>query len=71
MKLTVTDCSNALTFLSESRQPTSSQLSLEEDLLDIFGRMVGSIRNFDSKDGEDDWIRELMDLALGKLYAYT
>ena len=29
--------------------------------------MVGSIRKFDSTDEEDDWIRELMDLALGKL----
>ena len=31
------------------------------------GRMVGSIRNFDSKDQEEDWICELMDLAVGKL----
>ena len=31
------------------------------------GRMVGSIRKFDSKGDEEDWIRELMDLAFGKL----
>ena len=31
------------------------------------GRMVGSIRKFDSKDEEEDWICELMDLAVGKL----
>ncbi|KAF8163792.1 oligomeric complex COG6-domain-containing protein [Crassisporium funariophilum] len=31
------------------------------------GRMVGSVRNFDSKGEEEDWIRELMDLAVGKL----
>jgi len=31
------------------------------------GRMVGSVRKFDSKDEEEDWIRGLMDLAVGKL----
>ena len=31
------------------------------------GRMIGSIRNFDSKDEEEDWICELMDSAVGKL----
>ena len=31
------------------------------------GRMVGSVRKFDSKDEEEDWICELMDLAVGKL----
>ena len=31
------------------------------------GRMVGSIRDFDSKNEEEDWIYELMDLAVGKL----
>ena len=29
--------------------------------------MVGSIRKFGSKDEEEDWICELMDLAIGKL----
>ena len=29
--------------------------------------MFGSIRKFVSTDEEDGWIRELMDLALGKL----
>jgi conserved oligomeric Golgi complex subunit 6 len=31
------------------------------------GRMVGSIRKFDSIEDEEDWICELMDLAFGKL----
>ncbi|KAF9476408.1 oligomeric complex COG6 [Pholiota conissans] len=31
------------------------------------GRMVGSVRNFSSKAEEEEWIRELMDLAVGKL----
>ena len=31
------------------------------------GRMVGSIRKFNSQDEEEDWICELMDLAVGKL----
>lgn len=31
------------------------------------GRMVGSVRRFDSKVEEEEWIRELMDLAVGKL----
>ncbi|KAJ3516161.1 hypothetical protein NLJ89_g1297 [Agrocybe chaxingu] len=31
------------------------------------GRMVGSVRKFDSKGEEEEWIRELMDLAVGKL----
>ncbi|SJL04371.1 related to Conserved oligomeric Golgi complex subunit 6 [Armillaria ostoyae] len=31
------------------------------------GRMVGSVRQFDDKSEEEDWIRELMDLAVGKL----
>lgn len=30
-------------------------------------RMVGSVRVFDEKSEEEDWIRELMDLAVGKL----
>ena len=32
-----------------------------------YGQMVGSIRKFGSKDEEEDWICELMDLAVGKL----
>jgi hypothetical protein len=31
------------------------------------GRMVGSVRVFQSQSEEEDWIRELMDLAVGKL----
>ncbi|KAK0502969.1 oligomeric complex COG6 [Armillaria luteobubalina] len=31
------------------------------------GRMVGSVRQFDDKSEEEDWIRELMDQAVGKL----
>ncbi|KAJ7456593.1 oligomeric Golgi complex subunit 6 [Mycena latifolia] len=31
------------------------------------GRMVGSVRVFQSESEEEDWIRELMDLAVGKL----
>ncbi|KAF8889933.1 oligomeric Golgi complex subunit 6 [Infundibulicybe gibba] len=31
------------------------------------GRMVGSVRKFDGESEEEDWIRELMDLAVGKL----
>ncbi|KAF9555817.1 COG6-domain-containing protein [Agrocybe pediades] len=31
------------------------------------GRMVGSVRRFDSKVEEEEWIRELMDLAVAKL----
>ena len=35
--------------------------------LNTDGPMVGSIRKFDSTEEEDDWIRELKDMALGKL----
>jgi hypothetical protein len=31
------------------------------------GRMVGSVRVFEEKSEEEGWIRELMDLAVGKL----
>lgn len=31
------------------------------------GRMVGSVRNFEGKGEEEEWIQELMDLAVGKL----
>ena len=35
--------------------------------LKSYGQMVGSVRKFGSKDEEEDWICELMDLAVGKL----
>ena len=105
-------CSEALTFLSETRQATilssfitaltrggpsgyprpielhahdplryvgdmlawvHQSIAAEREFLESLfgsksdGRMVGSIRNFDSKDEEEDWIYELMDLAVGKL----
>lgn len=31
------------------------------------GRMVGSVRKFHQKGEEEEWMRELMDLAVGKL----
>ena len=31
------------------------------------GRMVGSVRVFDGQSEEEDWVQELMDLAVGKL----
>ena len=48
--------------IAAEREFLESLFGLKSD-----GRMVGSIRKFDSTDEEDDWIRELMDLALGKL----
>lgn len=48
-------------------------IAAEREFLEsLFGlksdqRMVGSIRKFDSEDEEEDWIHELMDLAVGKL----
>lgn len=31
------------------------------------GRMVGSVRSFNEKSEEEEWMQELMDLAVGKL----
>ena len=31
------------------------------------GRMVGSVRVFEGQSEEEDWVQELMDLAVGKL----
>ena len=112
MNLQTSICSEALTFLSETRQasvlssfitaltrgdPSGYPRPIErhvhdplryvgdtlarvqqsiaaepESLESLFGlksdgRMVGSIRTFHSKD-EEEWICELMDLAVGKLY---
>jgi conserved oligomeric Golgi complex subunit 6 len=48
--------------IAAEREFLESLFGLKSD-----GRMVGSIRKFDSTDEEEDWIRELMDLAFGKL----
>ena len=48
--------------IAAEREFLESLFGLKSD-----GRMVGSIRKFDSKDEEEDWICELMDLAVGKL----
>ena len=48
--------------IAAEREFLESLFGLKSD-----GRMVGSIRKFDSKDEEEDWIRELMDLAVAKL----
>ena len=48
--------------IAAEREFLESLFGLKSD-----GRMVGSIRNFDSKGEEEDWIRELMDLAFEKL----
>ncbi|KAG6864681.1 hypothetical protein C0991_007923, partial [Blastosporella zonata] len=48
-------------------------MAAERELLEaLFGvandrRMVGSVRVFDGNSEEEDWIRELMDLSVGKL----
>lgn len=48
--------------IAAEREFLESLFGLKSD-----GRMVGSIRRFDSNDEAEDWIRELMDLAVGKL----
>ncbi|KAJ7102334.1 oligomeric complex COG6 [Mycena belliarum] len=48
--------------IAAEREFLESLFGLQED-----GRMVGSVRVFQSKSEEEDWIRELMDLAVGKL----
>ncbi|KAG5644406.1 hypothetical protein DXG03_008573 [Asterophora parasitica] len=48
-------------------------MAAERELLEALfgigndGRMVGSVRNFESKSEEEEWTRELMDLCVGKL----
>ncbi|KDR69275.1 hypothetical protein GALMADRAFT_256106 [Galerina marginata CBS 339.88] len=48
--------------IAAEREFLESLFGLKND-----GRMVGSIRRFDAKGEEEEWIRELMDLAVGKL----
>lgn len=48
--------------IAAEREFLESLFGLKSD-----GRMVGSVRNFTSKGEEEEWIHELMDLAVGKL----
>ncbi|KAJ6626835.1 oligomeric complex COG6 [Mycena sp. CBHHK59/15] len=48
--------------IAAEREFLESLFGLQAD-----GRMVGSVRVFEEKSEEEDWIRELMDLAVGKL----
>lgn len=48
--------------IAAEREFLESLFGMKQD-----GRMVGSIRKFDFKQEEEEWIRELMDLAVGKL----
>uniref|UniRef100_A0A8H7Y3X8 Conserved oligomeric Golgi complex subunit 6 n=1 Tax=Psilocybe cubensis TaxID=181762 RepID=A0A8H7Y3X8_PSICU len=48
--------------IAAEREFLESLFGLKQD-----GRMVGSVRKFDTKDEEEEWIRELMDLAVAKL----
>ncbi|KAJ7630510.1 oligomeric Golgi complex subunit 6 [Roridomyces roridus] len=48
--------------IAAEREFLESLFGLQAD-----GRMVGSVRVFQQKSEEEDWIRELMDLAVGKL----
>ncbi|KAF8176766.1 oligomeric complex COG6-domain-containing protein [Pholiota molesta] len=48
--------------IAAEREFLESLFGLKSD-----GRMVGSVRNFTSKNEEEEWIHELMDLAVGKL----
>ncbi|GLB45160.1 putative conserved oligomeric complex COG6 [Lyophyllum shimeji] len=50
-------------------QAMAAERELLEALFDKAsdGRMVGSVRVFDGKSEEEEWIRELMDLCVGKL----
>ncbi|KAJ7919033.1 oligomeric complex COG6-domain-containing protein [Mycena leptocephala] len=50
--------------IAAEREFLESLFGLQAD-----GRMVGSVRVFREKSEEEDWIRELMDLAVGKLCA--
>lgn len=48
-------------------------IAAEQEFLDSLfgmkadGRIIGSVRTFTEKGEEEDWIRELLDLAVGKL----
>ena len=48
--------------IAAEREFLESLFGLKSDM-----RMVGSVRKFDAKGEEEDWIRELMDLSVGKL----
>ncbi|KIM47009.1 hypothetical protein M413DRAFT_63561 [Hebeloma cylindrosporum] len=48
--------------IAAEREFLESLFGLKSD-----GRMVGSVRDFTTRGEEEDWIRELMDLAVGKL----
>lgn len=48
--------------IAAEREFLESLFSLKSD-----GRMVGSVRNFSPQSEEEEWIRDLMDLAVGKL----
>ncbi|KAG6826847.1 hypothetical protein H0H92_014179, partial [Tricholoma furcatifolium] len=50
-------------------QAMAAEREILEALFEVVsdGRMVGSVRVFDEKSEEEDWMRELMDLCVGKL----
>lgn len=50
-------------------QAIAAEREFLESLFSVMNsrRMVGSVRNFEENSEEEDWIRELMDLAVGKL----
>ena len=48
--------------IAAEREFLESLFGLKSD-----GRMVGSVRDFTARGEEEDWISELMDLAVGKL----
>ena len=48
--------------IAAEREFLESLFGLKSD-----GRMVGSVRDFTTRGEEEDWIRELMDLAVGKV----
>jgi hypothetical protein len=50
-------------------QGIAAEQELLESLFDLTfaQRMVGSVRNFGSGGEEEEWIQELLDLAVGKL----
>ncbi|PPQ75479.1 hypothetical protein CVT24_013413 [Panaeolus cyanescens] len=48
--------------IAAEREFLESLFGLKSD-----GRMMGSVRKFDEEGEEEEWVRELMDLAVGKL----
>ncbi len=50
-------------------QGIAAEREFLESLFDLRGhrRMVGSVRDFTTMNEEEEWIRELMDLAVAKL----